>query len=391
MKTKIVMLLSNGFDPDPRVHNEAVALIEKGYEVTLICWDRSRGLKKRKKEIIDGIDILRIGPRSKHNLGSFQVFFILFFWVGVFSKVLLKRTHVIHCHDFDTLPVGFLLAKLKNCKLVYDAHENYSKMIQYDVSAALGNMIDVVERQLIKHVDLTLTVGDILASEYREREANNVHVVGNWKNTSNFIFDNEELIKLRKTLGVRGKKELIISYITTLKEERSIIQLIEAVQGQEDFVLILGGKGPLEEVIKEVIRKHHNIKYLGFVNPSDVPKYTALSDIIFYGFDTNNENSKYSAPNKLFEALAAGKALITGKVGEVGLIVDKFECGLVLENYSPSTIRSALNYFVSFPDKLALCKKNAYLLGKTKYNWDSAKETLCCSYEMLNTIHQQKV
>jgi glycosyltransferase involved in cell wall biosynthesis len=383
MKKKIVMLLSNGFDPDPRVHNEAVTLVQSGYEVTLICWDRDRGLKKPKKERIDGINVQRIGPRSKHNLGFFQVFFILLFWLFVFLKVLFQKADVVHCHDFDTLPIGFLLVKMKRCKLVYDSHENFPKMVQFDVSRILGRAIDLAENQLIKHVDLTITVGEILAKELTKKGANNVRVIGNWKNGEDFIFDSQELMELRKALGIKEEKILIITYITALKEERKIIQLIEAVQEQESFILILGGKGPIEDSIKEKIKEHDNIKYLGFVNPADVPKYTALSDVIFYGFDPDNENSRYSAPNKLFEALAAGKVIISCNIGEIGWIVKKFGCGLIIEDYSPLTIRNALNYFYQNPDKLIQSKQNALLLGRNEYNWDKAKKILCQSYENL--------
>ena len=117
-RKKIIMLLSNGFDPDPRVYNEAVALVEHGYEVCVVCWNRDRGLKKPRAEDTDGIRVERVGPRSKHNLGRSQILFLLLFWIRVFFGVLFKKANALHCHDFDTLPVGFCLAKLKKCKVV---------------------------------------------------------------------------------------------------------------------------------------------------------------------------------------------------------------------------------------------------------------------------------
>ena len=36
------MLLTNAFISDPRVENEAKALIEGGYKVTLFAWDREK-------------------------------------------------------------------------------------------------------------------------------------------------------------------------------------------------------------------------------------------------------------------------------------------------------------------------------------------------------------
>jgi len=51
---------------------------------------------------------------------------------------------------------------------------------------------------------------------------------------------------------------------------------------------------------------------------------------VYYGFDPNNPNARFSAPNKLFEALAAGKPLVTGDFGEIGEVVRESECGVIL-------------------------------------------------------------
>ena len=37
---KVYMILTNGFDPDVRVYKEAKYLVEKNFEVTILCWDR---------------------------------------------------------------------------------------------------------------------------------------------------------------------------------------------------------------------------------------------------------------------------------------------------------------------------------------------------------------
>jgi len=59
----IVMLLSNAFRPDPRVAREAQALLDTGYRVTLICWDRQAELPEHETQ--NGLDIIRV-----HNVQS---------------------------------------------------------------------------------------------------------------------------------------------------------------------------------------------------------------------------------------------------------------------------------------------------------------------------------
>ena len=71
------MLLTNSFNPDPRVHQEAKTLVENGYDVTILCWDRD--LKAPPHEVIDEIIIERIYVRSTHGRESTQILFLLLF------------------------------------------------------------------------------------------------------------------------------------------------------------------------------------------------------------------------------------------------------------------------------------------------------------------------
>ncbi len=380
---KVIMLLSNGFDPDPRVYNEATALIENKFSVKLICWDRGKQSLRKTEEVIDGISVSRVGPKSRHNLGKLQIFNIVLFWINVGIKLLLSRVDVIHCHDFDTLPVGFLLSRIKRCKLVYDAHENYASMIGWDVSVKLGKIVQVVEGILLKGVDLVLTVGDILREDLVRRGAKNTLVVGNWKDPKDFTVDTKTEALLLSRLGLREKKELAICYITNLKEERQIIPLMDAVAGDNRYLLILGGRGPLEQAVWERAKNEQNITYVGFVHPKEIPQYVWFSDIVFYGFEIGNQNSKYSAPNKLFEALAAGKIIISCDFGEIGRIVAEHKCGILIASYRAEDIRKALDMLSTESNLRETLSRNALEVGSRVYCWEMAKQGLVKAYKRL--------
>ena len=74
MNKKIIMLLTNAFEPDPRVYQEAKSLINNGYDITIICWDRD--YKKQAFEKINAIEIERIYVRSTHGRGVSQTIFL---------------------------------------------------------------------------------------------------------------------------------------------------------------------------------------------------------------------------------------------------------------------------------------------------------------------------
>src|SRR3954464_11238372 len=82
----VLMLLTNAYDPDPRVRQEALALIGMGCRVKLIAWDRD--LKAPPSECMEGIGVERVFLASTHGRGSTQAFFYLWLylkmlWVGL--------------------------------------------------------------------------------------------------------------------------------------------------------------------------------------------------------------------------------------------------------------------------------------------------------------------
>jgi len=380
MKKKILMLLTNAFDPDPRVHQEAVALVDAGYHVTILCWDRDRKAKFR--ETIDGISTERVYVRSTHGRGATQMLFLALFWIKALLKGLYRDYDIVHCHDFDTLLPGFFLAKAKGAKLVYDSHESYVDML-WHLPAWIRGIISATENVLLKRTDLLITVGEKLETHLSERGAPRTCVVGNWKDPSKFEFPENRILEEKKSLSITDSQK-VICFIANLGHERQVPQLIEAAKQNAGIFLVMGGNGPARDLVEAAADLYPNIHFLGYVHPSKVPLFTALSDIVFYGFDPENPNARFSAPNKLFEALAAGKAVITGDFGEIAKIVKETGCGIVLERYSEREIGDAIQ---SLSDgDLDACKARSREASRERYCWDMARKTLLLEYGRLGNV-----
>lgn len=372
----IIMLLTNAFDPDPRVHQEAKSLVEHGHSVTIICWDRE--YKKPAFEIIDGIRIERIYVRSTHARGITQVFFLPLFWLKAFFRIIGRRFDIIHCHDFDTLPLGFFIAKLRRRKIIYDAHESFADMLYDALPKWTTNLIRLTETQLIRKIDLLITVGSILEDEFKKRGAKRTCVVGNWKRLEDFNIAPELATKKKKELGISENK-LVISYIAWFTRDQKLQELLEAVSLCPNVHLIIGGDGPCRNMVEKAAKINSNITFLGYLKSCEIPLYTAIADVIVYCFDSRNPNSRFSAPNKLFEALAAGRAIITSDFGEIGKITKEEQCGVALNKL---TARSLQDVFISISQNgfLGKFKQNSLLIGRNIYNWEKAEKILFSEY-----------
>jgi len=376
MNKKIIMLLTNAFEPDPRVYQEAKSLINNGYDITIICWDRD--YKKQAFEKIYSIKIERIYVRSTHGRGVSQSIFLFIFWVKAFFRIIKKQFDIIHCHDFDTLPVGFLIGKVKRKAIIYDAHESFSDMLIGSLPKWFIKLIIFTENILIKKINLLITVGCILEKNFQSRGVKKSCVVGNWKDLKDFNTSKEKINTLKKALEIPENK-LITCFIGCFTKERMLPELLNAVSLSQNAHLLLGGDGPSRNSVISLLKKSTNITYLGYVDSTKIPLYTSVSDVIIYTFDKENPNSKFSAPNKLFEALAAGRAIISGNFGEIGKIIRKENCGLVLEAITVDSLLKSFTFLCS-NGFLKEYQQNAAIAGREKYNWKKAEKILLENY-----------
>jgi glycosyltransferase involved in cell wall biosynthesis len=307
---KVLMLLTNPFRPDPRVHREAKALVKAGYGVTIFAWDRDGGSAER--EGVDGICIARAGPRAGWGTALSVLPGLILFSFKAVMFGLRSRPSVVHAHDFDTLMSGVLISKMSGSRLVYDAHEGYSDMIAPTVPKWASSMVRRIEMDMARKSDLVVTVNSLFKGEFENGGARSVEVVGNLPDSYG-ISEPERLESLRKEMGAGDRT--IVLYVGVLEPQRALIELIRAFKAlpSEKYFLAVGGYGTLESAIKAEAKGMKNFKFLGRVAATDVLTYSAASDALFAVYDPSNNNNRKGAPNKLYEALHLGKPIIVAE------------------------------------------------------------------------------
>jgi glycosyltransferase involved in cell wall biosynthesis len=375
----VLMLLTNAYDPDPRVRQEALELIGMGCRVRLLAWDRD--LKSASTQLMEGVEVERVFLASAHGRGTTQLFFYAWLYLKMLWRGLRTSFDAVHCHDLDTLPLGVLMGKLKRKPIVYDAHESFPDMLDGSVHPAVRRGLVCLENFLIRRVDLLITVGEKLRRHFAERGARHSVVVGNWKRLAEFSRTDKENLAVRRRLGIPDGGVAVVC-ITQLLSDRKIEELLQAVKESPDVYVIIGGRGVLERLVAAAAAKNSRILYVGFVSGKQIADYTCAADVVYYGFDPANPNARFSAPNKLYEALAAGRPLITGDFGEIADVVREAECGIVLPKYSVEEIRKALA-ILEHRDIRNAMSANATRFGRTSLNWEKGAEVLYREYSSL--------
>jgi glycosyltransferase involved in cell wall biosynthesis len=378
-RATVLMLLTNAYDPDPRVRQEALALLAMGCRVRLLAWDRD--LQGAAFESMEGVEVERVFLQSTHGRGNTQVFRYAWLYMKMLWRGWRIRFDVVHCHDLDTLPLGFVLGKLKRKPVVYDAHESFPDMLADNVHQAVRGALFRLENFLIRRISLLITVGEKLRRYFVDRGAGHSVVVGNWKRLDEYALSAEESRAARCRLGI-PEGALVVACITQLLKDRKIEELLAAADELPDVFVVVGGKGVLEPLVTGWAAKNPRVRFVGFVRGKDIPAYTCAADIVYYGFDPANPNARFSAPNKLFEALAAGRPLITGDFGEIAEVVRAAGCGIVLPEYSVQEVRAALErlHDTTLRNEMAARARN---YGRAFLNWERGEEILYQEYSAL--------
>jgi len=88
-----------------------------------------------------------------------------------------------------------------------------------------------------------------------------------------------------------------------------------------------------------------------------------------------------SLPTKMFEYFAAGVPVIASDFPLWRTIVEKHECGILVNQESPEEIASALKQYSENPELLELHSTNARRLAVEKFNWQPEGEILVKAYQ----------
>ena len=364
--------------PDPRVLREAQSLIANGYDVTVVAWDRAG--EEAPTETVDGVDIVRIQSRAKYGVGSAQLFRLPRFWWVAARRMRQIPWDCVHCHDLDTLPVGYVLARLRRRPVVFDSHESYPDYVAPRVPGILVHILRLLERALVRRVTAVITVGDKLAEKFTSMGARAVVVVGNWHDPDAIRPSDEEVRRIRRQLGIRG---LMVSYAGSFGRNRALLELIEAVENVAGVNLVLAGDGGLRPLIERRIKGNDAIVDLGVISYAEALRIKAASDVVYRAVHADRTpNAKYSAPNNLFEALASGVAVIGGSNGDIGQIIGEERCGIALADVTSSTIGHALETLKN-DGVLDEMRKNALAAARRQYNWSEASRRLLDLYRSL--------
>lgn len=370
----ILICRSNPVAPDPRVEKEARALIDAGFTVDVLAWDRTGKLAV--KEGRDGMTIHRLSIQAEFGQGLGNLPALLRWQWGLMTWLIRHRREydTLHACDFDTVIPCLIVKMFWGKPLVYDIFDFYAEHLRR-TPAWIKSMIRAVDHWAINHADAV-----ILVDEARRRQ-----VKGTKPRRLFVIYNSPEDLPLENGNFQPSPQDRIrLTYVGLLQHERGLFEMLSVMKRHPEWMLEFAGFGGDEGAISSLCKELPNVNWHGRIPYDKAIELTQQADALFATYDPSIPNHRYSSPNKLFEAMMLAKPIIVARDTNMDEIVSKHECGIIVNYGDEKELESALLQLAKDPSLRDRLGNNARKAYETRYSWNIMKSRLIELYSRIN-------
>jgi glycosyltransferase involved in cell wall biosynthesis len=319
---RVLFLVENLPSPfDRRVWQEACALRDAGYVVSIVC-PTGRGFEKR-FERIDGIDIWRyaLPTEAEGALGYLVEYGVALFWSFVLSfRIRFDVIHACNPPDLFFLVGGFW--KLFGKKFLFDHHDANPELYEakFHRRGALWKVMLWLEKLTFRTADVSIATNESyrrIALERGGMDPARVFVVRSGPSLERLkvLPGNEKLKKGRKYLvgyvGVMGRQEGI-DYLL-----RAAAHIVHDLGRRDVHFGLVGGGTSLEEMrrLAAELGVAEHVTFTGRVPDREMLAMLNTADVCVNP-DVANEMNDISTMNKVMEYMALGKPMVQFDLAE---------------------------------------------------------------------------
>jgi glycosyltransferase involved in cell wall biosynthesis len=344
---KALVAVTNDIVTDRRILKTSEALESLGYKVLIFGRLRKNSLSTQQ------IPFHTIRKKLYFNT---KAFFYAEYNIRLFFHLIFNRYQLIIANDLDTLVACLLASKILNIKLIYDSHEYFCYTPELVNRKLVQQIWLKIEQLTIPKIKTCITVNKSIAELYNKQYNQSFHVIRNIPNLKSLPKK-----KNKSEVNIPENHKVIILQGAGININRGAEELIEAMQFVNNATLLIIGSGDVIEQLPTLIEKlalKNKVKLLPKMNYSELLSYTQLADIGVSIDKPNNENYRNSLPNKLFDYMHCGCAILGSEVKEVKNIIENYQIGKIINNHHPLTIAESINEMLYNEDKLNEMKNN---------------------------------
>jgi glycogen synthase len=374
---RLLLLTPSELSRDPRARRAAAAARKRGFDVIGLC-----GQATGEDAVpLDGVRITRVGRRGRSNIrweysarsrperlaarelrGLYRATRFLLRTGQLWrAGAALGRFDVVHANDLDTLAAGWLLGRSRRTRLVYDAHELYSAF-EPEPPRLYHAFTSWLEQALARRAHAVVTVSEPIASELRNRLG---------------LLEDPIVVLNAPELDVNGQQAtnsagpLRVVYQGAFGSGRPPGDLLTAIDRAPEAHLTIRVVRVPREALQAEIDARNLADRVTVADP--LPPDGLVEGL--RGFDAGiiiqrplTLNNELSLPNKLFEYLMAGLAVVAPRLPGLGPLIEEEGIGLTFDPERPEELGAALEQLGRSRDRLADMRRRALLLAVNRFN-----------------------
>jgi glycosyltransferase involved in cell wall biosynthesis len=392
---RVLMLLENNpFPQDPRPRREARALLDAGFQVSIICPAVSN---QPWRECVEGVNVYRYpGPPAPNGI-------LGYLWEYAYSMIasfalswLVYFRHgfdIIHAHNPpDTFVLIASPFKMLGKRFVFDHHdlspEMYLARFKDQGNPWIYNALVWAEKLSCRMADLVISTNESYKTVEMERgeiPAHRIVVVRNGPDVSNAAppAPDVSLRRLEKTIigyvGVMGHQDGVDYLLRALKHLLSDIK-------REDFLcVIIGGRGEARESLKLLsselgLDKH--VWFTGWVSDEELKRFLSSADICVDPDPSNSFNDR-STMIKMMEYMALAKPIVAFDLPEHRYTAQ--EAAIYVRPNDELEFARALVELMDDPERRRKMGSFGRHRVQTQLSWNHSVQHLLKAYRMLST------
>ncbi|MDZ7741804.1 MAG: glycosyltransferase [Bacteroidota bacterium] len=362
---RIIVSVINDLVTDQRVDKTCRFLTGQGCRVLLV------GRKLKNSLPLEG------RPYKMHRMKLIWrkgPLFYAEFNIRLFFFLLVRKSHLLHSNDLDTLLPNYLIHRLKGIPLVYDSHELFTQTPEVINRPFVQNSWKLIEKCIVPRLDRAYTVNASIARIFHFMYKTDFRVVRNIPECKDNIPEGS-----RNELGLPPDKNIILLQGSGINMQRGAEELVEAMRYlDEHYLLLVIGDGDVIDELKEISRKNElgeKVRFLPKMPFRQLQQYTRQADLGVSIDKDSNPNYRYSLPNKLFDYIHAGVPVMASRLFEIEKIIRQYRIGDFIEDHQPEIIAAKIREMLGNREKLDYWKENLKFAAK-ELSWQNEQKEL---------------
>lgn len=349
---------------DTRIFHKECASLSKKYEVYLVASNVD-------SQIVDGIHIVGV-KMPPHGLRKMLT------TKPIIKAALAIDADVYHFHDPELISAGLKMKK-EGKKVVFDYHENYTDFlltkdwIPKPLRHLAKHFFSKFERKYLAQYDAVVSVTPFIIKRL-EKYNSNVYQITNYPKLQE-VEDNRQWGQSVCFVGGIVPEWMHYNIVKSLSETSAVYRLAGAYHPASYFNQL------------QACEEWKSVEYHGKIPYSEVMPFMQQSSagLAIRTYDDPNVGYKEGSlgVNKFFEYMMVGIPVIASASEVWRDIINKYECGILVDPYSPTSIAQAINFVIEHPEDAKRMGDNAHDAAVKHYHWGTQEDILFQMYERL--------